>query len=98
MNNSIIDFLYIKRRQKSNLLFHYFIIQHYEVHDDDFEYPLNPINIRYTLTVVREMQRAYQYRFELSEVLVFNCRSFNIPIPCHRAVGMTSGSPQWLHI
>ncbi|KAH7847362.1 hypothetical protein Vadar_025257 [Vaccinium darrowii] len=63
--------------------------------DDDFEYPLNP-NVRYTPRVITEMRREYQYRIELSEVLIFDCRSFNIPIPRRRAVAMPTDTPQLL--
>ncbi|KAH7837889.1 hypothetical protein Vadar_019254 [Vaccinium darrowii] len=40
------------------------------------------------------MRREYQYRIELSEVLIFNCRSFNIPIPHRQAIAMATGTPQ----
>ncbi|KAF7131861.1 hypothetical protein RHSIM_Rhsim09G0099200 [Rhododendron simsii] len=63
--------------------------------DDDFEYPLNP-NMQYTPIVFREMQREYQCRFEQYEVLKFDCRTFNIPIPRCRAVDMSIDTHQLL--
>ncbi|KAF7113359.1 hypothetical protein RHSIM_RhsimUnG0133300 [Rhododendron simsii] len=63
--------------------------------DDDFEYPLNP-NMRYTPIIFREMQREYQCRLEQYEVLKFDCRTFNIPIPCCRAVDMPIDTHQLL--
>ncbi|KAH7849105.1 hypothetical protein Vadar_013050 [Vaccinium darrowii] len=63
--------------------------------DDKFEYSLNP-NLRYTPTVVTTMRREYQYRIELSKVLIFDCRPLNIPIPYRRAVGMATDTPELL--
>ncbi|KAH7846288.1 hypothetical protein Vadar_012198 [Vaccinium darrowii] len=42
------------------------------------------------------MRREYQYRIELSKVLIFDCRSFNIPIPRRRVVAMPTNTPQLL--
>ncbi|KAH7856454.1 hypothetical protein Vadar_001576 [Vaccinium darrowii] len=63
--------------------------------DDDFEYPLNP-NMRHTPKVITKIRRECQCRIELSDVLIFDCRSFNIPIPRHRAIGMAIDTPQLL--
>ncbi|KAH7853437.1 hypothetical protein Vadar_002382 [Vaccinium darrowii] len=63
--------------------------------DDEFQYPLNP-NLRYTSIYVREMQREYEFRIQQSEVLIEDCRSFNLPIPRRRAVAMATNTLQLL--